>query len=88
MWTEGAKERSRWLCQYEQRGKVAEELRFTANVSSRAVVTAFATVPRERFVGPGPWRILSPMRLREDWTTEDADPGHLYHDVLIALDEA
>ena len=35
----------------------AEELRFTAKVSSRAVVKAFATVPRERFVGPGPWRI-------------------------------
>jgi hypothetical protein len=47
----GAKERSRWLCQYEQRGKDAEELRFTANVLSRAVVTAFATVPLERFVG-------------------------------------
>jgi len=66
----------------------AEELRFTANVSSRSVVKAFATVPRERFVGPGPWRILSPMRLGSYWTTEDADPRHLYHDVLIALDEA
>ena len=66
----------------------AEELRYTANVSSRAVVNAFATVPREHFVGPGPWRILSPMRLGDYWTTEDADPRHLYHDVLIALDEA
>jgi hypothetical protein len=33
----------------------AEELRFTARVSSPAVVNAFAAVPRERFVGPGPW---------------------------------
>ena len=24
----------------------------------------------------------------EYWTTEDADPRHVYHDVLIALDEA
>src|SRR5262249_17896599 len=65
----------------------AEELRFTANVSSRSVIKAFATVPRERFVGPGPWRILSPMRLGDYWTTENADPRHVYHDVLIALDE-
>lgn len=66
----------------------AEELRFTANISSRSVVNAFATVPREHFVGPGPWRILSPMRLGDYWTTADADPRHVYHDVLIALDEA
>jgi protein-L-isoaspartate(D-aspartate) O-methyltransferase len=65
----------------------AEELRFTANVSSRAVIDAFATVPREHFVGPGPWRIKSPMRSGAYWTTEDADPSHVYHDALIALDE-
>jgi protein-L-isoaspartate(D-aspartate) O-methyltransferase len=66
----------------------AEELRFTARVSSPSVVDAFATVPRERFVGPGPWLIKSPMNLAEYWMTEDADPRHVYHDVLIALDEA
>jgi protein-L-isoaspartate O-methyltransferase len=66
----------------------AEELRFTARVSSPTVVDAFATVPRERFVGPGPWLIKSPMNLAEYWVSEDADPCHVYHDVLIALDEA
>ena len=69
----------------------AEELRFTANVSSHAVIEAFATVPRERFVGAGPWRIRSPgWRLGpgdDYWTTEGADPRDVYHDVLIALDE-
>lgn len=70
------------------RRRYAEELRFTAKVGSRAVVDAFATVPRERFLGPGPWRVLSPMALGEYWTTKDADPRHLYHDVLIAIDEA
>ncbi len=65
----------------------ADELRHTAQVRSPAVVEAFATVPRERFSGPGPWRLLSPMRLGEYWTTEDADPRHLYHDVLVAIDE-
>ena len=66
----------------------AEELRHTAHVRSASVVDAFATVPSEHFAGPGPWRMLSPMHLAEYWTTEDADPRHLYHDVLIAIDEA
>jgi len=66
----------------------AEELRVSANVRSRAVIDAFATVPRERFVGPGPWHIKSPMRMGDYWTTADADPRHVYHDALIALDDA
>ncbi len=65
----------------------AEELSFTAKVGSRAVIDAFATVPRELFFGPGPWRILSPMAASDYWTTEDANPRHLYHDVLVAIDE-
>lgn len=65
----------------------ADELQHTAHVQSPAVVEAFATVPREQFSGPGPWRILSPMRMPEYWTTADADPRHLYHDVLVAIDE-
>jgi protein-L-isoaspartate(D-aspartate) O-methyltransferase len=65
----------------------AEELRFSARIRSGAVLDAFATVPREAFVGPGPWRIKSPLHLGEYWTTADANPRHVYHDVLIALDE-
>jgi protein-L-isoaspartate(D-aspartate) O-methyltransferase len=64
----------------------AEELRHVARVRSPAVVAAFATVPREHFAGPGPWRLLSPWYLSDYWTTEDADPRHLCHDVLIAID--
>ena len=52
------------------------------------MVEAFATVPREHFAGPGPWRLISPLRMPDYWTTEDADPRHLYHDVLVAIDEA
>jgi hypothetical protein len=66
----------------EARRSFAEELRYTAHVQSPAVVEAFATVPREHFAGPGPWRILSPRR-----TTDDGDPKHLCHDVLVAIDE-
>ena len=71
----------------EARRHYAEELRFTARLGSRVIVDAFATVPRERFLGPGPWRVLSPMAMPEYWTTQDADPRHFYHDVLIAIDE-
>jgi protein-L-isoaspartate(D-aspartate) O-methyltransferase len=63
----------------------AEELWFTAHMTSRALFDAFASVPRERFVGPGPWRILSQNGY---WTTEETDPRHVYHNALIALDEA
>ncbi|MGH7067338.1 MAG: protein-L-isoaspartate O-methyltransferase family protein [Acetobacteraceae bacterium] len=65
----------------------AEELRVTAKLRSPAVIRAFATVPRERFVGPGPWRVRNPTDAAEYWTTDNADPRHVYHDVLIAVDE-
>jgi protein-L-isoaspartate(D-aspartate) O-methyltransferase len=63
----------------------AEELRVVCHIGSERVVEAFATVPRERFAGPGPWRILH----EGDgyWSTPDADPRWLYHNVLVALDE-
>jgi hypothetical protein len=56
-----------------------------ARVRSPAVVEAFANVTREYFVAPGPWR---PWCLRDYWTTQDADPRHLCHDVLVAIDDA
>lgn len=66
----------------------AEELRATAPVlRNNAVVEAFATVPREKFLGEGPWRILPPKSMDTRYQTPDADPRWLYHDVLIAIDE-
>jgi protein-L-isoaspartate(D-aspartate) O-methyltransferase len=66
------------------RAYFAEELRAVANLQSEALVKAFAKVPRERFLGPGPWQMLSPGS--EYRTTKDADPKHLYHNVLVAID--
>jgi protein-L-isoaspartate(D-aspartate) O-methyltransferase len=63
----------------------AEELRVIGHLLDERVVDAFATVPRERFAGPGPWRLLH--FADGYWTTPDADPRRLYHNVLIALDE-
>jgi protein-L-isoaspartate(D-aspartate) O-methyltransferase len=68
------------------RERYAAEFAYTANLTSPAVMRAFARVPRERFLGPGPWRIFQPYA-RYYWTTPDADPRHLYHDVLVAIDE-
>jgi protein-L-isoaspartate(D-aspartate) O-methyltransferase len=69
------------------RRRFAEELAYRAHVRSPRLVQAFATVPRERFVGEGPWRLRSDLATAY-WTTADADPAHLCHDVMVALDEA
>jgi protein-L-isoaspartate(D-aspartate) O-methyltransferase len=72
----------------------SEEIKFTANISSPALIEAFARVPREKFLGPGPWRIASAEQralattgLFEVTYVPIDDPRHVYHDVLIALDE-
>jgi protein-L-isoaspartate(D-aspartate) O-methyltransferase len=65
----------------------AEEVRFAAALRSEAIVRAFAAVPRERFLGPGPW-LISSGRDGAYWATPDADPVHLYHNVLVAIDPA
>lgn len=68
----------------------AEEIRYAANLSTPALIEAFARVPREKFLGPGPWKIAG-----ADVTggggaiyvpTEDDDPRHVYHNVAIGLD--
>ena len=63
----------------------AEEICRLNGISSPAILAAFAAVPRERFVGPGPWRIQSGDA---GWLTEDANPARIYRDALIVLDEA
>jgi protein-L-isoaspartate(D-aspartate) O-methyltransferase len=63
----------------------AEELRAVGNLQSEALVRAFAKVPREHFLGPGPWQIRNPS-FDSYRTTPDADPKHLYHNVLVAID--
>jgi protein-L-isoaspartate(D-aspartate) O-methyltransferase len=65
----------------------AEEIRFAANVTSPALVEAFARVPREKFLGRGPWQIVYPDLARGGTTYATVDdPRHLYHNVLIAID--
>jgi protein-L-isoaspartate(D-aspartate) O-methyltransferase len=63
----------------------AEEICRLNHISSPAIRAAFATVPRERFVGPGPWII---QVHGDSWRTPDSDPRQLYIDGLVVLDEA
>jgi protein-L-isoaspartate(D-aspartate) O-methyltransferase len=53
-----------------------------------SVVEAFAAVPRERFLGAGPWQILPDVRPNQPFLTPDDAPHWLYHDVLVAIDPA
>src|SRR2546426_4130470 len=67
----------------------AEEVRLAASVRSPALIEAFARVPRERYLGPGPWKIASPDMRMGGVTyiaTEDADPRRIHHNVVVALD--
>ncbi len=62
----------------------AEEICRRNGVSSPAILAAFATVPRERFVGPGPWIIQGEGKSH---VTPDTEPVRVYRDALIVLDE-
>ena len=65
----------------------AEEIEATCGLTTPALARAFATVPREEFVGPGPWMVqgggdlFAPAR-----RTADADRRRVYHNLSIAID--
>ena len=67
----------------------AEDIREVAPVlHNQAIVDAFATVPREHFLGAGPWGVHSRLAIGDIHQSATASPHHLYHDVLVAIDEA
>lgn len=69
----------------------AEEIQFAANLTSAALIVALARVPRERFLGPGPWHVAIPDMTTgrvQYVVTPDADPRRVYHNVVIALDRS
>lgn len=66
----------------------ADEVRWASGVSNARIISAFATIPRESFLPPGPWKISSPMMLENYQSTPDADVRHLYHNVMVAIDES
>lgn len=73
----------------EARRWFAADLAAVAPVRDDPRVTrAFATVPREAFLGPGPWDLHSRLDIGRTIPTPDADPRHLCHDVLVSIDAA
>lgn len=71
----------------------AEELEAVSKLHTSALVDAFARVPREQFLPPGPWTVLSDegasymmgaaVRTR---LTPDADPARVLHNIAVAID--
>src|SRR5258708_39258366 len=70
------------------RANFADDIRRRGAIKSAALIEGLATVPREDFLGPGPWRILRPAEMEKGYqSTSDEDPRHLYDNVLVALHE-
>jgi protein-L-isoaspartate(D-aspartate) O-methyltransferase len=72
-------------------GRLEAHRSFFANLVTAAagkpnsrIAAAFASTPRENFLGPGPWRIFVGGTYI---TTPSADPAFLYQDVIVALSE-
>jgi protein-L-isoaspartate(D-aspartate) O-methyltransferase len=68
------------------RAAFAERLGAEAGIAAPRVLAAFAAVPREAFLGAGPWLVLpddSGYR-----STPDGDLAHLYQNVAVAIDPA
>jgi len=71
----------------------AEELEAVCKLRTPALVEAFARVPRDQFLPPGPWTVLSDggesymtgaaVRTR---LTPDADPARVHHNIAVAID--
>ena len=72
-----------------QRRFYAEEIQITSNIESAALVDALATVPRDRFLPPGPWTIRGEADFQAPpRQTPDADPRHVHHNVAVGIDPA
>ena len=65
------------------RAAYAKQVLAAASVDDARLAQAFAAIPREDFVGPGPWLVI--RWLRDYVPTPDDDPVYLYTDDLVAL---
>jgi protein-L-isoaspartate(D-aspartate) O-methyltransferase len=79
----------------ECRSFYAQEIRFAANLTTPGLVDAFAKVPREKFLGPGPWqlasaegRALSAAGLMQLAYMTVEDSREVYHNVVVSLDRS
>jgi len=69
-----------------ERRRYADLIVKTAGLRSDRLVRALSEVPREDYLGSGPWKIMRftfPITYED---TPDDDPIHLYKDVMVAID--
>ena len=67
----------------------AEEIDSICGLRTPGLALAFAMVPREEFVGPGPWMVQGGGDLlAAARRTADGDPRRVYHNLSIAIDPA
>lgn len=65
------------------RGFHATMMAAASNSTDERLERIFEMVPREAFLGPGPWQIMVNRRYIK---TPSADPIYVYQNVLVALD--
>lgn len=88
IWTEeGQTEQSQTERLEARRRSYAEYITGLAGMApdigmGREIAAALTAIPRERFVGPTPWKILSSSG---HWQTVSDDPAALYQDVVVSL---
>ena len=72
------------IVQPESAGEYYAELVCSrVGVTDAAIRAAYAAVPRERFLGPGPWLVAS--GIGRYIRTPSADPAFIYGDVVVGL---
>ena len=69
----------------QARSFYSEELRVVAGLTSARLVSAFARVPRERYLGAPPWNFSSRAALQAFRYRTTSQVRDLYHDVFVAL---
>jgi protein-L-isoaspartate(D-aspartate) O-methyltransferase len=73
----------------DRRRLFAEELEAVCRLRTPALVDAFAAVPREQFLPPGPWMVIADGDLFTGGrlqATPDADPARIHHNIAVAID--
>ena len=70
----------------DHRRAYAEKIASAAGLTTPGLQEAFAAVPREAFLPPGPWLVVGEGQ--QPRPTPDADPRHVYENVSVAIDPA
>jgi protein-L-isoaspartate(D-aspartate) O-methyltransferase len=71
---------------HDHRRVYAEKIAAAAGLTTPGLKDAFAAVPREAFLPPGPWLVVGEGQ--QPRQTPEADPRHVYENVSVAIDPA